>query len=294
MSARVLRDKHAIQFDKLIAFIERCLVEEASCFADGQSRLLAEFDRLAVNIQAVRQKEEIIAEVRSADFWQNPTIQRLETARTELRNIMKYRRQTTGPSYETATTATKDSGLELHEREVEIAGANDAMLYRRRLKDILDTMIDASPTLQKIRQGEAIEEAELKSLTSTILANHPGVSLDVLNTFYGRTADQLHLTICEIIGLDPEAIEAHFKGFLHAHPALTAKQVQFMNLLKNYIAQYGSIVVDKLYEAPFTSVSDEGIEGVFSLDEADDLIATLKPFLRPGAATGTATSPAQK
>jgi len=65
-----------------------------------------------------------------------------------------------------------------------------------------------------------------------------------------------------------------------------------MNLLKNYIAQYGSIVVDKLYEAPFTSVSHEGIEGVFSLDEADDLIATLKPFLRPGAPASATSNPA--
>ncbi len=294
MSARVLRDRHATQFDKLMAFIERCLVEQASCFADGQGQLLAELDRLAVNIQAVRQKEVVIAEVRSADFWQNPTIERLETVRSELRNIMKYRQQTTGPSYETATTGTNDTGLETREREVKIAGANDAMLYRRRLKDILDGMVGASPTLQKIRKGETIKEAELKSLTSTILANHPGVSLEVLNNFYGRTADQLHITICEIIGLDPQAIEEHFKDFLHTHPALTAKQVQFMNLLKNYITQYGSIVVDKLYEAPFTSVSHEGIEGVFSLDEADDLIAALKPFLRPGAPTSATSSPVQE
>lgn len=71
MSARVLRDKHATQLDKLMAVIERCWVEQASCFEDGRDQLLAELDQLAVNIQAVRQKDAIIAEVRSADFWQN-------------------------------------------------------------------------------------------------------------------------------------------------------------------------------------------------------------------------------
>ena len=57
-------------------------------------------------------------------------------------------------------------------------------------------------------------------------------------------------------------VEAHFQQFLHEHPTLTAKQTQFMNLLKNYIAQYGSIEIDKLYEAPFINISHDGIDGV--------------------------------
>jgi type I restriction enzyme R subunit len=90
----------------------------------------------------------------------------------------------------------------------------------------------------------------------------------------------LQATIREIIGLNATAVEEHFKQFLHQHPKLTAQQVQFMNLLKNYIAQYGSIKVDKLYEAPFTSISHEGIDGVFSTNDADELLGVLKPYLR--------------
>ena len=56
MAARVLSDKHATQLDKLLATIQTCLVEQASCFEDGRNDLLAQLNRLAVNIQAVRQK----------------------------------------------------------------------------------------------------------------------------------------------------------------------------------------------------------------------------------------------
>lgn len=286
MSARVLRDKHATAFDRLVAGIQRCMVEQASCFEDGKIELLAELDKLAVNINAVRQKDAVIAEVRSAEFWQQPSIDRLEHARKELRGIMKFRQSGTGPGYGVSSTRTSDGNIEVQEREVQIAGANEAMIYRRRLKGILDGMLAANPTLQKIRQGQPIAESELKTLTSTILTSHPGVSLEVLNEFYGRTADQLHLTVREIIGLDPEAIEEHFKQFLHRHPNLTAQQVRFMNLLKNYIAQYGSIVVDKLYEPPFDSISHEGIDGVFTPDDVGDLIAVLKPFIRQEAQHG--------
>jgi len=56
-----------------------------------------------------------------------------------------------------------------------------------------------------------------------------------------------------------------------------------MNLLKNYIAQHGSILIEKLYDAPFTSVSHRGIDGVFTADDVGELIAVLKPFLKQGA-----------
>lgn len=286
MSARVLRDKHATAFDKLIAGIQCCLVEQASCFEDGKTELLAELDKLAVNINAVRQKDAVIAEVCSAAFWQQPSIDKLEHARQELRGIMKYRGSAVPPGYGIGSTRTSDDNIQVNERKVIIAGANEAMIYRRRLKDILDGMLAANPTLQKIRQGEPIAEPELKTLTSTILTSHPGVSLEVLNEFYGRTADQLHLTVREIIGLDPQAIEEHFKRFLHNHPALTAQQVRFMNLLKNYIAEHGSIVIDKLYEPPFDSISHEGIDGVFTPDDVGDLIAVLEPFIKPEAHYG--------
>lgn len=281
MGSRVLADKHAIQLDRLMAGIQRCLVEQASCFEDGKTALLAELDRLAINIQAVRQKDALIAEVRSAEFWQNCSIERLEQARHELRGIMKYRRQGTEPGYQTPTTQTPDGNIKIEERKDAISEKNKAMLlYRLRLKDILDTMLQNNPVLQKIHRGEPVAASELDSLTSTILTSHPGVSLDVLNEFYERTAEQLHLTIREIIGLNPTAIEAHFTELLHNHGSLTAQQVRFMNLLKNHIATNGNIAIEKLYEPPFNSISQEGIDGVFSPDDVDALVAVLRPFIK--------------
>ena len=283
MASRVLRDKHATALDKLMATIQCCLVDQASCFDDGKVQLLAELDKLAVNIQAVRRKDEVIANVRSADFWNTASIAKLEHARKELRGIMKYRQTGTSEGYPMPATRTRDGGVKVNEPKVVILGANEAMIYRRRLKAILDDMLKANPVLQKIHQGEPIAEAELKTLTSTILTSHPGVNLEVLNEFYGRTADQLHLTIRDLVGLDPRAVEEHFKLFLHAHPSLTAQQVRFMNLLKNHIAQFGSIMIDTLYEPPFKSISHEGIDGVFSPDDVGELVAVLKPFLRSDA-----------
>jgi type I restriction enzyme R subunit len=280
MSARILRDKHATSLDKLMATTQRCLVEQASCFEDGRDALLAQLDTLAVNIQAVRQKDTVLAKVRSSEFWQMPSIENLEWARQELRGIMKYRQSGGIEFYPMSSTKTTDGDVYETDREVKIEGANQAMMYRRRLKVILDEMVAANSTLQKIHQGQTVNETELQSLTSTILTSHPGVDLKTLNDFYGRTAEQLQITIRELVGLDAQAIESHFKAFLHAHPDLTAKQVQFMNLLKNYIAQHGSILLETLYDSPFTALSHQGIDGVFGADSINDLVTLLKPFVR--------------
>jgi len=279
MSSRPLRDKHAIQLDRLIANLETAWLEETSSFDDLRDQLLNDLSRLAVNIQAVRQKDAVISEVQTALFWENISIDRLEWARVELRGIMKYRQSTTVPGDGTPSTSTADTGVVDEERPVYIAGANEALQYRRRLKTILDEMITSNPILQKIYRGEPFQPKELKTLTSTILTSHPGVNLEVLNEFYGRDADQLDQTIRELIGMDSHAVEAHFTSFLHSHPKLTAQQVRFMNLLKNYIAENGTITVDKLYEPPFNAVSHEGIDGVFTSEHVTDLFRVLKPFL---------------
>ena len=221
----------------------------------------------------------MIAEVRSAEFWQNISVERLEHARKELRGIMKYRQRSKVLGDGTPATGTKDGGVEDFERPVYLSGDAEALQYRRRLKDILDAMLKDNPVLQKVYSDEPYQLDDLKTLTSTILTSNPGVNLDVLNQFYDRTADQLHITIRELVGMDPEAVENHFTDFLHNHPTLTAQQVRFMNLLKNHIAQHGTISIEKLYEPPFDSVSHEGVDGVFNPEDVDALVNVLKPFL---------------
>lgn len=280
MTSRALKDKHATAFDKLIAETQLCWLQNASCLEDCKTQILATLDKLAVNLKIVRAKDAEIAEVQSADFWQAVTIDKLEYARSELRGIMKYIQTGGGGLDATPLTKTQDGQVQDEERSVYITGADEALLYRRKVKQVLDEMITAHPVLQKIRNGETVEVGELQQLNSQILTSHPGVDMQTLNEFYGRKSEELQTTIRELVGLDPQAVEAHFKDFLHQHSSLTAKQVQFMNLLKTYLAQNGFIVVDKLYDAPFSALSPEGIDGVFTPDDADELFEVLQPYLR--------------
>lgn len=280
MSSRPLQDKHATQLDRLIATIETCMVEKASCFEDGRDTLVEQLSALAVNIQAVRQRQVIIDQVNSAEFWVDSSIEKLETARSQLRGIMKFRQNNTSGNYDVLKTRTQDGEVRSDERKHNLFSKDEVSVYRRRVKELLDELVSSNPILQKIRNNERVSEEDIKNFTSTILTTYPTVSLDALNEFYGRTADQLHITLQELIGLEPSKVNEHFTDFVHRHPNLTALQVRFMDMLKSYIANYGFINLAKLYEAPFTSVNSNGIDGVFNEADVEDLVAVLKPFVK--------------
>jgi type I restriction enzyme R subunit len=279
MTNRALVDKHASAFDRLIANLQKAWIENSSSFDDLKTLLLEAINNLAITIQAVRQKDTVIDELRTQDFWHAVDIPALERIRKELRGIMKYRKSQGGFEYSTATTRTADAGIEESERKTTFTGNDEAKHYRRELKKLLDEIVAANPVLQKIRNELPVTQTELEQLSATILTQNPNVSLDVLNEFYGRDATGLQQTLRELIGLDPVAVEKRFTEFLHNHPSLTAKQVRFMNLLKSYLSDHAVIELTKLYEAPFTSVSSEGVDGVFQPEDVNALVAVLSPFL---------------
>ena len=82
--------------------------------------------------------------------------------------------------------------------------------------------------------------------------------------------------------MDHEAIEKHFAQVVNRHPSLSAKQTRFLGLLKNHIARYGSITIDKLYDQPFTKIDSDGPDGIFqNPKDLDELINELRIFQPP-------------
>jgi type I restriction enzyme, R subunit len=60
--------------------------------------------------------------------------------------------------------------------------------------------------------------------------------------------------------MDREAAKRAFDGFLFGK-SLTANQIQFINLMVDYLTQSGWMSVAQLYESPFTDYSQKGLRG---------------------------------
>jgi hypothetical protein len=74
-----------------------------------------------------------------------------------------------------------------------------------------------------------------------------------------------------MVGLDREAAKRAFDGFLTGK-TLTATQIQFVNLVIDYLTQAGWMSPSQLYESPFTDFSSRGVEGVFDSTQVTHLL----------------------
>lgn len=149
----------------------------------------------------------------------------------------------------------------------------DYEIYRREVEATLTPLFATNPTLQKIRAGEAITEQELNELNAMVHTSNSRVDLTLLKEFFPDSAAGIDQLLRALIGLDRDAIEAKFSTFLQEHHIhLDSLQQRFISLLKSEICRSGSMTVERLYEAPFSQLHQDGIDGLFK-DEQASLIA---------------------
>jgi type I restriction enzyme R subunit len=272
----------AYSFDLLVTTLQVEMLRGSASFADLKDKVIDAVSDLTININQVREKIDLINRIKSSEFWTSPTITSLENMRAELRGIMKYRRtQTGGGALPTPIIDVKEdpSQIESNPYQPKLAGLQLAA-YRKRVEEVLQQLFNTAPVLQKIRRAEAVSENDIESLCSLVLTQHPDVDLHKLAKFYPEMSGNLVVLVRSIIGLESEAVGARFEEFVQKHPSLTAKQTQFLQQLKNYIAQNGGIELDDLYEPPFTLIDSDGFDGVFPNESlANDLIAIITTFI---------------
>lgn len=234
---------------------------------------------LPVNLNQVEAKIDTIDKVKSDTFWDTATFAELEKVRLDLREIWQYRQKPKVGQPSQKVVDVIDGGIQMAEISTGYKTV-DMVAYRNRVEDALKNQFASNPTLTKIRKGEPVTPVDLEKLTALILIQNPDVDLNTLKSFYDETALGLDFILRTIIGMDEDAVEAHFKAFRASHN-LNSNQLRFMSLLKSHIAKYGSIEIDKLYEQPFTGLDSDGVDGIFpdedDLDALLDILAAFNP-----------------
>jgi type I restriction enzyme, R subunit len=85
-----------------------------------------------------------------------------------------------------------------------------------------------------------------------------------------------------MVGMDRGAAKRAFEGFLDGK-TLSANQIQFVNLVVDYLTQSGWMSPVQLYESPFTDFSPQGIEGVFAPPQVTQLLSVLESIRQTAA-----------
>ena len=90
-----------------------------------------------------------------------------------------------------------------------------------------------------------------------------------------RSDGKLGLFVRSLVGLDREAAQRALDGFLVGTTA-TANQIQFINLVIDYLTQSGWMSAAQLYDTPFTDFSPKGVEGVFASAQVSRIVGILQ------------------
>lgn len=267
----------AYRFDLLVTNLEIEFLKKSGQFSDLKDQLLDKISRLQMHLNPVREKAELIKKVKTPGFWEEASPDSLENIRRELRGIMKYVAKTTYDPEPPKFIDIQDGQVE-YKRLPTSLKFTDMTGFRKKVQEALLRVFEENPTLQKIKTGEPVSREDLKALTSLVLTRTPNVDEQVLREFF-ETAEPLDHAIRSIIGMDASVVNGCFADFVAGYPSLTANQVSFLNLLKNYISRYGCIEVEQLYEPPFTTLHSGGLDGVFT-DEAmiDELLVVIESF----------------
>lgn len=273
----------AYTLDSLIARIQTAVLQKSGAVHDLKIRLMDYLATLKMHLNPVREKAEDIKRVKSDDFWRDVNVLELEDIRKSLREIMHHRdiKKAKPLPPKIIDVSENDAEIQYSRRPTSLKTV-DMKAYKQIIETELKRHFETNPTLQKIRAGVPVSEADIQSLVSLVLVQSSNASKEVLGQFFSETAVPLEFAIRSIVGLDPDAVASHFTEFAQKHPTLTAKQTRFLSLLQNHIARYGSITLDHLYEQPFTVVDVNGLDGVFNKpEEIDDLLDILDIFVPP-------------
>ena len=85
------------------------------------------------------------------------------------------------------------------------------------------------------------------------------------------------------IGLDRETAALAFSEFTSGTTA-TASQIEFIDLIVQYLTETGVMEPERLYESPFTDINPQGPEGVFPSAKVDQTVKVLAEIRQRAAA----------
>ncbi|MYG94707.1 MAG: DEAD/DEAH box helicase [Acidimicrobiia bacterium] len=236
-------------------------------------KIASALEDLGTSIPVVAAQQELIADIQTDEWWEDVSYLMLEDARKRLRNIVHLIEHTR------KNVLYSDFTDELGEStEVDLPGtggsvsSNEFEQFHKKARHFLHEHL-ADATVAKVRSGEPITPADINELQRVLVAAGIGDT----DTFAeaSKRAGSFGLFIRSIVGLDRAAAKGAFAKFLD-DKRYTRNQIEFINLVIDYLAEYGTIDPGRVYESPFTDIAPKGPNAIFSNPDLDEFFNIIQ------------------
>ncbi len=135
-------------------------------------------------------------------------------------------------------------------------------------------------TIMKLKHNQQLTAQDLSELERMFIEEGIGGSDDLKQI---RDEGGLGIFIRSLVGLDREAAKSALGEFMEGR-ILTANQIEFVDLIIDYLTERGTVDPRRLYESPFTDIDDQGVSGVFALEDVKVLVRVLESVSSRAAA----------
>ena len=221
------------------------------------------------SIPAVREQQELLAEVAGDEWWQDVTVPMLELMRRRVRGLVKLIERS--KRVIVYTDFADELGAPAVVTLPDLKNVTDFERFKAKTRAFLKAHEDHL-TLQKLRRNKHLSPTDLDELERMLQASGAGsAEIDQAR----RSADGLGLFIRSLVGLDREAAAEAFGEFLVSRN-LTVNQINFINLIVTHLTETGVMEPERLYESPFSEIAPQGPDLLFPSADVDRLITILR------------------
>lgn len=269
----------AKQFDYLVLLAQLALLRTDATFAKYQERIQGIASSLEDlgNVPMIAAQMSLILELQTDDYWQDVTLPMLEEVRRKLRGLVKLiepaSRKIVYTDFQDEIGEGRDVVLP------DIGNGTDKARFMMKVRHFLREHGDHI-TLQKLRRNEQLTKQDIEELERIFLEEGVADSTELDSI---RSEGGLGIFIRSLIGLDREAAKQAFSGFIDGK-AMTANQIEFIDLVIDHLTERGVLDPRRLYESPFTDIDDQGVSGVFELGDVKELVNMINDVKARAAA----------
>jgi type I restriction enzyme, R subunit len=273
-------DETAKQFDYLMLKLQLSTLSNDKFFVKLRDQVIELANRLEEkeNVPQVKEHIELVQRIQKIDYWTNITVPILETIRKRLRNLIKFIDKTKRKDIYTDFEDELDLRM-----EVEVPGLGsdlDKRRYKEKFMEFLGKH-ENHIVLQKLKTNRSITKNEIDELERLLFDSDQLGTKEEFEKVFGKQKN-LGLFIRSLVGLDQAEAKRAFNKFLNGQK-YNSNQIEFVNMIIDYLTRNGVMKADALYEPPYTNFNSDGLSGVFSIDDSHQIVAILDSIQKNAA-----------